>query len=203
MANRPSVDVQGCTIIPDFLDLSAQRQMVEDLRRVAEAAPFVRPVTPWGKPMSVRMTSAGRCGWGASTKGYSYAPAHPSGVPWPAIPESVLSVWSAVAKTERAPDCCLINYYDAKARMGLHQDKDEADFAFPVVSISLGDSALFRVGGTERSDSTKSIWLNSGDVAVLSGAARLAFHGIDRIKSGTSTLLDKPGRINVTLRVVY
>ena len=86
--------------------------------------------------------------------------------------------------------------------MGLHQDNDEQDFQFPVVSISLGDDALFRIGGTKRTDKTESVWLSSGDVVVMGGEARLAYHGIDRIRFGTSTLLKNAGRINLTLRVV-
>jgi DNA oxidative demethylase len=115
----------------------------------------------------------------------------------------VLALWSDVTGLERAPDCCLVNYYDAGARMGLHQDRDEADFSGPSSPVSLGDDALFRVGGTERTDPTASLWLHSGDVAVLDGASRLAFHGIDRVRAGSSTLLGKGGRINLTLRVVY
>jgi alkylated DNA repair protein (DNA oxidative demethylase) len=111
-------------------------------------------------------------------------------------------VWNAVSGVGRAPQCCLVNHYDAAARMGLHQDRDEADFTMPVVSISLGDAALFRVGGTTRGGKTQSVWINSGDVAVLSGEGRLAYHGIDRIRPGSSTLLPDGGRINLTLRVV-
>jgi alkylated DNA repair protein (DNA oxidative demethylase) len=135
-------------------------------------------------------------------RGYRYEPRHPSGVPWPPIPDEVLAVWHEVTGVDRAPDCCLVNWYGEGARMGLHQDRDEADFAWPVVSISLGDEALFRVGGTERGGRTASVWLRSGDVAVLEGESRLAFHGIDRIRHGSSTLLPQGGRINLTLRVV-
>jgi alkylated DNA repair protein (DNA oxidative demethylase) len=149
------------------------------------------------------MTSAGRCGWVSDRRGYRYEPRHPSGVDWPPIPDRILGLWREVTRLGRDPDCCLVNYYDAEARMGLHQDRDEADFSWPVVSVSLGDDALVRVGGTERSDPTASLWLRSGDVAVLEGASRLAFHGIDRVRAGSSTLLERGGRINLTLRVVY
>jgi DNA oxidative demethylase len=197
------IDLKGVRILPGYLTTAVQRALVMDLRDVAGAAPFFRPVTRWGKEMSVRMTSAGRCGWVSDRGGYRYAPRHPSGADWPPIPAQVLELWHAVTGLDRAPDCCLVNYYDAGARMGLHQDRDEADFAWPVVSVSLGDDALFRVGGIARSDPTASHWLKSGDVAVLEGPARLAFHGIDRVRAGSSTLLDKGGRINLTLRVVY
>jgi alkylated DNA repair protein (DNA oxidative demethylase) len=198
-----AVDLKGVRILPGYLDAEAQHALVADLRAVAAAAPFFRPVTRWGKEMSVRMTSAGRCGWVSDQRGYRYEPRHPSGVLWPPIPARVLALWREVSGLDREPDCCLVNFYDAGARMGLHQDRDEADFGWPVVSVSLGDDALFRVGGTERSDPTASHWLKSGDVAVLEGPSRLALHGVDRVRAGSSTLLDKGGRINLTLRVVY
>lgn len=196
------MDIRGATICPGFLDLEAQKRVVEDLRGVAKAAPFFRPVTRWGKEMSVRMTSAGRVGWVSDRRGYRYETRHPSGVPWPPCPESILSLWHRVTGLERAPDCCLVNLYSEGARMGLHQDRDEGDFSWPVLSLSLGDEALFRIGGPERDDPTESVWLRSGDVLLLSGKARLAYHGIDRIRFGSSSLLSQGGRINVTLRVV-
>jgi alkylated DNA repair protein (DNA oxidative demethylase) len=197
-----SFDLNGVTIHPGHLDAEAQRAMVEDVRAIVAAAPLFRPVTARGRPMSVRMTSAGKYGWVSDRRGYRYERAHPEGMAWPPIPASVLEVWRTVSGADRGPQCCLVNFYDADARMGLHQDRDEADFSLPVVSISLGDEALFRVGGTERGGPTRSTWLRSGDVAVLSGAARLAFHGVDRIRAGSSTLLPRGGRINLTLRVV-
>jgi alkylated DNA repair protein (DNA oxidative demethylase) len=179
-----------------------QESMVADLRGVVAKAPFLAVVTPSGKPMSVKMTSAGRFGWVSDGCGYRYAPAHPSGVAWPPIPESVLAVWRQVTGLSRMPDCCLINLYRADARMGLHQDRDEADFSLPVLSVSLGDDALFRIGSVARGGTTQSVWLRSGDVLVMGGEARLVHHGIDRIGAGSSTLLQGGGRINLTLRVV-
>lgn len=176
--------------------------MVEELRKVLHQAPLFRPMTPYGKEMSVRMTSAGRFGWFADRKGYRYIDTHPSGVPWPPIPGSVMQTWRAVSGAERSPDCCLINFYDADARMGMHQDKDEADFKWPVVSVSLGDQGLFRIGNQTRGGKTESLWLGSGDVVVMGGDARLTYHGVDRIRAGSSDLLPKGGRINLTLRVV-
>ena len=196
------IALKGFEIHKGWLDRPAQEAMAADLRRVAEAAPFFQPVTPWGKPMSVRMTAAGKYGWMTGRGGYHYAPRHPSGVDWPPIPESVLAVWRALVSEARMPDCCLVNFYGEKARMGLHRDADEADFSWPVLSISLGDPGLFRVGGTERGDPTSSVLLESGDVVVMGGAARLAYHGIDRVRFGGSSLLPKGGRINLTCRVV-
>lgn len=196
------LNVRGFEIRKGWLDPAAQAGMVEDVRSVLRAVPLVRPVTPRGQPMSVRMSAAGRVGWVSDRAGYRYADRHPSGLAWPPIPASVLSVWTAVTGLARAPDCCLVNWYDGTAKMGMHRDADEGDFAWPVLSISLGDAALFRMGGPERGGRTESLWLESGDVVVMGGAARLAFHGIDRVKAGTSTLLPKGGRINLTLRVV-
>lgn len=160
------------------------------------------PETPYGKPMSVRMTSAGAVGWYADRRGYRYAPQHPSGVDWPPIPDAVLALWRDLTGLARDPDCCLINYYGEGARMGMHQDKDEADFKWPVLSVSLGDAGLFRIGNTTRGGKTESLWLESGDVVVMGGDARLTYHGVDRIRFGSSSLLPKGGRINLTCRVV-
>ena len=192
----------GVRLFKGYLGKAAQREMVADLRKVVRAAPLFAPVTPWGKPMRVRMTSAGRFGWFTDRKGYRYVDRHPAGTAWPPIPASVLAVWEALADSDRHPECCLVNYYGEGARMGLHQDRDEADFAHPVLSISLGDTARFRIGGTKRADPTQSVDLTSGDVLILSGEGRLVFHGIDRVLGGTSTLLDQGGRLNLTLRVV-
>ena len=186
----------------DFLDRAAQADLLEAVRGVAAQAPLFRPDTPYGKPMSVRMTSAGRYGWFSDRSGYRYADRHPSGVAWPPVPDAVLAIWDRLTGLERRPDCCLINYYGEGARMGLHQDRDEADFAWPVVSVSLGDPGLFRVGNQTRGGKTESVWLDSGDVVVLGGPARLVYHGVDRIKFGAGTLLPQGGRINLTLRVV-
>ena len=199
---EPGLTVRGVEIWQGWLDRASQEAMLADLREVARAAPFVRPETRRGRPMSVRMTSAGRYGWISDRKGYRYMDRHPSGVPWPPIPDSVLAVWRGITGLSRDPDCCLINHYAEGARMGLHQDRDEADFSWPVLSVSLGDDALFRIGNLERGGRTESVWLSSGDVLTLGGAARLLHHGVDRIRPGSSTLLPQGGRINVTLRVV-
>ena len=187
---------------PGWLSGSEQRALVADLRAVVAQAPLFSPMTPHGRPVSVRMTSAGRFGWVSDRRGYRYSETHPAGMPWPAIPETILAIWRAVSGTDRDPECCLINFYGEGARMGLHQDRDEADFTQPVVSISLGDDGLFRIGNETRGGATQSLWLRSGDVLVMGGAARLRHHGIDRIAPGTSLLLPQGGRLNLTLRVV-
>lgn len=199
---EPGLRIGGFEVYPSLLSPTEQAAMVEDLRQVVAAAPLISPVTPGGRPMSVRMTAAGRLGWITDRKGYRYSPLHPQGTAWPPIPERVLAVWAKVTGICRLPDCCLINFYGEGARMGLHQDRDEGDFSFPVVSISLGDSALFRMGGEDRGEPTRSLWLSSGDVVVMGGPARLAWHGIDRVRHGSSALLPQGGRINLTLRVV-
>ena len=118
------------------------------------------------------------------------------------MPSELTALWQDVAADALPPEACLVNYYEPTARMGLHQDRDEQTFDAPVVSVSLGDTALFRIGGTDRRDPTRSFRLQSGDVLVFGGPARLAFHGIDRLYAGSSTLLDKGGRLNLTLRRV-
>jgi DNA oxidative demethylase len=197
-----TIEYGGFLIHKGYLGLEAQARMVEDVRNVVAHAPLFSPETRWGRKMSVGMTSAGRYGWFSDRSGYRYIARHPSGAPWPPVPESVLMVWRETCSPTRMPDCCLINYYGEGAKMGLHQDADEADFRWPVLSISLGDPARFRMGGVDRSDPSRSILLESGDVVVMGGAARLAHHGIDRIAFGQNGLLAKGGRINLTLRVV-
>lgn len=202
MTRAKPLNLRGFLIYKSLISVDEQAEIVSNIRAGLPQAPMFSPRTAWGKPMSVQMSSAGRYGWYSDSKGYRYEPKHPNGNEWPEIPASVLHIWDEVSGVARQPDCCLINHYREKARMGLHQDNDEQDFEFPVVSISLGDDALFRIGGTDRKDKTESIWLSSGDVCVMGGEARLAYHGIDRIRFGTSTLLKNAGRINLTLRVV-
>lgn len=176
--------------------------MVSDLREIIAAAPMFSPIIPTGGQMSVKMSAAGDFGWYSDQNGYRYEKHHPNGQTWPPIPNSVLTVWRDLAKVAREPECCLINYYGKDAHMGLHQDKNEANSDLPVVSITLGDAGLFRMGTDQRGGATKTFWLESGDVCVFGGAARLAYHGIDRIRFGSSKLLRQGGRLNLTLRVV-
>jgi alkylated DNA repair protein (DNA oxidative demethylase) len=194
----------GLMHYPGFFDRAAQVALVEAVRDVLKAAPLFTPRMPrTGKAFSVRMSNCGPLGWVSDIDGYRYQPAHPAtGAPWPPMPDMIEACWRTLSGTPLAPQACLINFYQPGARMGLHQDRDEQEFAAPVLSISLGDSALYRFGGTERRDPTRSIRLESGDVIVMGGASRLCFHGIDRIHAGTSTLLPQGGRINLTLRRV-
>jgi alkylated DNA repair protein (DNA oxidative demethylase) len=196
--------MEGFRLIPGYLDRPAQAVLLKAVREVIARAPLYTPRMPkTAKPMSVRMTNCGPLGWFTDANGYRYQPTHPeTGKPWPPIPEAVLQAWEALSGFPHPPEACLINVYGPDARMGAHQDRDEEDFSAPVVSLSLGDTCLFRIGGTTRRDPTRSFKLASGDALVLGGEARLAFHGVDRILPGTSTLLPEGGRINLTLRRV-
>ena len=189
---------------PDYFDRTQQSDLLAALDEVFAAAPLFTPRMPKsGRPFSVRMSNCGPLGWLSDESGYRYASEHPAtGRAWPPLPQALLALWNEVACYPHPPEACLINFYAASAKMGLHQDRDEADFTAPVVSVSLGDSSLFRVGGPKRGDPTRSFRLNSGDVLVLGGDARLVFHGVDRIYPGTSTLLTGGGRINLTMRRV-
>ena len=196
---------EGVSYHPGVLDRPAQEALVEALRHCVKQAPLFTPVMPrTGKAFSVRMTNLGSLGWVSDkAKGYRYQATHPeTGQPWPAMPEAVLDIWRRFAGYPHLPEACLVNLYQQGAKMGLHQDRDEEDFTAPVVSISLGDTAVFRYGGTTRGGKTASVKLNSGDVLVMGGESRLCFHGIDRVMSVTSTLLKEGGRINLTLRRV-
>jgi DNA oxidative demethylase len=194
----------GLRFVPEFLDRGGQEELLAALREVVHHAPLFTPRMPKsGKPFSVRMTNCGPLGWVSDARGYRYQETHPdTGKPWPKMPEILLRAWNDLSGYPHPPEACLVNYYAPGTKMGLHQDRDEQDFDAPVVSLSLGDTCLFRVGGLKRSDTTRSFRLSSGDALVLGGESRLAFHGVDRILPGTSTLLEEGGRINLTLRRV-
>ncbi len=194
----------GFLLLPGYFDRPAQEDLLYRVRKAVQAAPLYRPVMPrTGKPLSVRMSNFGPLGWITSKEGYRYAPHHPrTNKPWPPLPDCLAVLWDDVANWPDPPQACLINYYDEKARLGLHVDADEKAANAPIVSVSLGDQALFRLGGPRRNDPTRSLRLFSGDVVVLGGAARHCYHGVDRIYPNTSTLLSKGGRINLTMRVV-
>jgi DNA oxidative demethylase len=189
---------------PGYLDRAAQEAVLAAIEDVLRQAPWYTPRMPRsGKPFSVRMTNCGPLGWVSDETGYRYQPTHPETLkPWPPIPRIVLGAWEDLSAYSYPPEACLVNFYGPTTKMGLHQDRDEEDFSAPVVSLSLGDTCLFRLGGLRRGDKTRSFNLASGDALVLGGGSRLAFHGVDRIMTGTSTLLREGGRINLTLRRV-
>ena len=194
----------GLKLRPGYLDRAGQEALAKAIFEVIADAPLYTPRMPQsGAPFSVRMTNCGALGWVSDAAGYRDQAAHPvTGQPWPPMPAMLLAAWRDLADYAHPPEACLVNVYAPDARMGLHQDRDERDFAAPVVSLSLGQTCLFRVGGTSRRDPTRSFRLASGDAVVLAGEARLAFHGVDRIIRDTSTLLPDGSRINLTLRRV-
>ncbi len=191
-------------VLPGQIDDTGQRVLLDELRAAIRQSPFFTPVMPRsGRPFSVVMTNLGPLGWVSDRAGYRYQATHPeTGEPWPPMPATLLVVWRQVSKYHLDPQACLVNYYRPGAKMGLHRDEDEEDFAAPVVSISLGDTAVFRIGGPARRGPTRTLKLASGDVVVMGGESRLCYHGIDRILPGTSHLLPEGGRINLTLRRV-
>ncbi len=192
--------LDGFRLWPGALTPADQAALVAEVLAAVQAAPFYRPVTPGGRPLSVEMTSLGPLGWVSDRAGYRYQATHPvTGDPWPPMPTVLLDLWTALTGHPQAPDACLVNLYRGDARMGLHQDRDEADLSAPVLSVSLGDTAVFRIGGPEGGP-TRNVRLASGDVCALTGPARLARHGIDRILAGSSALIPGGGRINLTLR---
>lgn len=196
---------QGFQLLSGYLDRASQEALLSAVRAVIAKAPlYVATMPVSGKPLSVRMTNCGSLGWLTDRDGgYRYQPTHPqTGRPWPPIPKLLLDMWCDVANHPLPPEACLINYYSESARMGSHRDADEQDFSAPVVSVSLGDDAVFHVGGPRRRDPKMRVTLKSGDVVVLGGQARLSYHGVDRVLAGTSDLLAEGGRINLTLRRV-
>ncbi len=201
---KPAALAPGVSLWREYFDRAAQQSLLREVLTGVERAPFYRPVMPKsGKPFSVEETNFGSLGWISDASGYRYAPHHPlTNAKWPPIPAVLLELWDSVAHYPAPPECCLVNLYRAGAKMGLHQDSDEQATEAPVLSVSLGDEALFRIGGTERKGPTKSVRLASGDVLLFGGPARMAFHGIDRIVAGSSTLIPGGGRINLTLRRV-
>ena len=196
--------VQGVWLWPRALDQEQQAELLGLVLSAVEQAPFVHPTMPrTGKPFSVAQTNFGTLGWVSDRTGYRYQEQHPETCrPWPPIPPILLRLWHAALPDAPDPQCCLVNLYRAGTRMGLHQDRDETALDIPVLSVSLGAEALFRLGGTSRKNPTRSLRLRSGDLLSFGGPARLAFHGIDRIVPDSSTLVPGGGRINLTLRRV-
>jgi alkylated DNA repair protein (DNA oxidative demethylase) len=192
--------MEGFRFWPGALSASGQADLLAEVLAATAAAPFYRPVTPGGRPFSVEMTGLGPLGWVSDRAGYRYQPTHPvTGAPWPPMPARLTDLWRALTGWPEPPDACLVNRYRGPAKMGLHQDLDERDYAAPVLSVSLGDTAVFRIGPAGGGP-TRSLRLASGDVCALTGPARLARHGIDRVIAGSSSLVPGGGRINLTLR---
>ncbi len=197
--------LEGYRHYSGYLGQQGQTALIEDIRAVVSQAPFFRPHMPRsGKPFSVLMTNCGELGWVSDkTGGYRYQPRHPeSDEAWPPIPDRLLELWADVADWPGKPEACLVNYYAPGTKMGSHVDRDENEPTAPVVSVSLGDEAQFHVGGLKRGDPKERLVLKSGDVVVLGGKSRFAYHGIDKVRGGTSGLLEEGGRINLTLRRV-
>jgi alkylated DNA repair protein (DNA oxidative demethylase) len=201
IARQPLED--GAILLRGFASAQAD-QLVAAINEVSAAAPFRNMITPGGREMSVAMTNCGAAGWVTDRSGYRYDPRDPvTGRPWPAMP----AVFRDLAQRAAAeagfesfePDACLINRYAPGTRLSLHQDKDERDFTQPIVSVSLGLPAVFLFGGARRADKPRRIRMESGDVAVWGGPARLNFHGIAPLASGVDPLLG-PYRINLTFR---
>ena len=196
--------IPGVQYWPNYLDRDAQRDLLGDVNAVIARAPLFTPRMPRsGKPLSVRMTSCGALGWMSDEEGYRYQAHHPEkGAPWPSIPAAVLQIWRDLVSADVPPESCLINVYDVRAKMGLHQDRDEPATDVSVLSLSLGADATFRIGGLTRTAATRSIRLRSGDALSFGGPARHIFHGIDRIASSGDLHLPHGGRINLTVRRV-
>jgi DNA oxidative demethylase len=194
---------EGAAILRGFAAPEAEA-LLHDIQQVAAVAPFRHMVTPGGFRMSVAMTNCGPLGWVSNPSGYRYAPADPeTGNPWPAIPATFQRLATGAAAATGfaafAPDACLINRYEPGAKLSLHQDKDEQDFAAPIVSVSLGLPAVFLWGGLRRSERPRRFRLESGDVVVWGGPARLIYHGIAPLAGGEHELTGRY-RFNLTFR---
>ncbi|MFN6981835.1 MAG: alpha-ketoglutarate-dependent dioxygenase AlkB [Brevundimonas sp.] len=201
MISEVKTAVDGFRLWPGALDARAQADLVDAVFARLDQAPLYQPQTPGGRPFSVRMSNFGPLGWVSDRGGYRYQPTHPeTGRLWPGVPAVLLDLWADTVAWPAPPDACLVNLYREGAKMGLHQDRDEADLDAPVLSVSLGDAAMFRIGAAEGGRTT-ALRLDSGDVCALTGPARLARHGIDRVLEGSSRLIPGGGRLNLTLRV--
>jgi len=202
---------QGFKHLPLYFTPAQQQDLIDRIKAGIEQAPFFQPTMPrTGAPLSVVMSNFGPLGWVTDKdKGYRYEPAHPkTGKPWPVLPQALTDLWNDVGGYSAPPEACLINWYRQEsdtgkgAKMGLHVDQDELDVRAPVISVSLGDPAMFRLGGPKRGGKTHGIKLFSGDVVVLGGAARQCYHGVSKVYYGESALVPRGGRINLTMRRV-
>jgi len=199
-AREIDTGMEGFRFWPGALSALEQADLLAEVLAAAERAPFYRPVTPGGRPFSVEMTGLGPLGWVSDRAGYRYQETHPvTGMAWPPMPDRLIDLWTALTDWPQPPDACLVNRYRDGARMGLHQDLDEQDHGAPVLSVSLGDTAVFRFGPASGGP-TRALKLASGDICALTGPARLARHGIDRLIAGSSSLIPGGGRVNLTLR---
>ncbi|MDN5869771.1 MAG: DNA oxidative demethylase AlkB [Nitrococcus sp.] len=205
--NRPGVYIEriaeGAALLKGFAAVEAAA-LIAALDPIIAAAPFRHMLTPGGRRMSVAMTNCGGNGWITDRSGYRYTPFDPiTQCPWPRMPAAVVNLAARAARAGGfpgfTPDACLINRYRPGAQLTLHQDKDERDFSAPIVSVSLGLSAVFLFGGLRRRDRPRRIHMDNGDVAVWGGTARLAYHGIAPLADGEHALTGHC-RINLTLR---
>ncbi|MGL1922653.1 MAG: alpha-ketoglutarate-dependent dioxygenase AlkB [Hyphomicrobiales bacterium] len=218
---KPTLIQNGFEIYKEALSLDTQKLLVETVRQMVALSPLYQPTMPrTGVPLNVKMTNLGRFGWVSDKiNGYRYQDFHPvTKQPWPEIPREIMDIWQCFTGNSLTefnhinpdtkqtawplPECCLVNFYKPDNKMGMHVDMDENDHITPVLSISLGDDAIFRMGGKQRGGKTTSIKLQSGDVVVFANEARMHYHGVDRIYGGTSSLLKGEGRLNLTLRRV-
>ena len=198
---------KGFAHYPLYFTPDEQTHLIECVKRGVERAPFFQPTMPrTGTPLSVVMSNFGSLGWVTDKEnGYRYESTHPkTGNPWPPLPDLLAKLWKDVTEYPVQPEATLINWYkeDKASKMGMHVDNDENDLRAPVVSVSLGDPAMFRIGGPKRGGKTQGIKLMSGDVVVLADEARLCYHGVSKVYYGESALVPKGGRINLTMRRV-
>ena len=193
----------GAVLLRDVVTCQADR-LLSEIDKVIAQSPLRRVVTPMGKPMSVEMTNCGEVGWVSDRSGYRYERIDPlTGCAWPIMPKLFSDIARASADragyTNFRPDACLINRYSPGSKMGLHQDRDERDFAQPIVSVSLGLPITFNFGGVSRNDPSIKVKLQHGDVVVFGGESRLAFHGVGTLRRGQHEITGN-SRFNLTLR---
>jgi len=197
---------EGLKLHQEYIGPDLRHHLLDAVVRALREAPFFTPRMPrWGTPFSVRMTNFGPLGWVSDKSGYRYQKTHPeTGRPWPPMPNALLKLWDEITGWPHPPEAALVNFYGLKARMGLHVDVDEAALDTPILSLSFGCEAMFRIGGWKRDDPTLSFRLRDGDVLLMGGEARHCYHGVDRILPGTGELPEVigAGRINITLRRV-
>jgi alkylated DNA repair protein (DNA oxidative demethylase) len=193
----------GAVLLRGFVK-PIESELIEAVRAIVAKSPFRRMTTPGGHLMSVAMTNCGERGWITDHTGYRYDPIDPrTSAPWPAMPPLLRDLARRAAEQggfqDFTPDACLVNRYEPGTRLSLHQDKDELDYAAPIVSVSLGLPATFLFGGLARADKPRRFRLVHGDVVVWGGASRLAYHGVAPLADGEHPLLGRK-RINLTFR---